>query len=301
MRVTAGIVECSRRRGKLGLVLLLLLVCGAWPLTQTRGQSSGSKQTQKDMTAMSARRHGGREIVLRKRVQDFYGLLQLGHWDQAESFIAPDSLENFRKQPRGAFLGFEVQSVSVAPTGEAGMAVVDMRTMNSLSPMPVAMPQTSRWRWINGDWYLEVPNPADQGEGFKALFDEPKETKPTASRPEDLKFKGHRYRLGMVRSGEVRVAHFPFTNVTDHPVTLSSVNTFCDCLQAKIDKKEFKPGESGELDITFDPKGFQREYSQSIIVKTDPGDLTTYLTVMGFVVTDEAPSKKRVAKAKPSS
>jgi len=299
--MTARIVD-SRwcRELWFGVIVLLVALSAAVASAQ---QAPPSKGTQKDRAraAFSAHRQA-RELALRKRVQDFYSLLQLGRWDQAASFIEPDSLDSFRKQPKGSFMGFEVQSVRLGPAAQDAMVVVNMRIINSISPTPVAMPQTSRWHWIKDDWYLEVPSTAEQGEGLQTMFRSPKGARPTAtSQPEDLKFKGHRFKLGTVRGGEVKVARFPFTNVTDHPVTLSSVDTFCDCLQAKLGKKEFKPGESGEVDIAFDPKGFERDYIQTILVKTSPGDLKTFLTVTAFVVPAEEPTRKPGATVKPGS
>ena len=300
MRKTARIVDPQQYYKSIGVAVLLIILGAGVGLAQ---QASHSKQTQKEQVrAVVSARVQAREVTLRKRVQDLYGLLQLGRWDQAESFIAPDSRDNFRKQPKSPFLGFEVQSVRVSPQAQAALVVVNMRIMNTLSPTPIAMPQTSRWKWIQNDWYLEVPNPAEQGEGLKTAFGGSASSRSAAApRPEDLKFKGHRFKLGLVHTDEVRVARFPFTNVTDHTVTLSSVNTFCDCLQVKTEKKEFKPGESGELAIAFDPKGFERDYVQTILVKTDPGDLTTYLTVTAFVVPPELHPAGKGAAGKPAS
>ena len=107
--------------------------------------------------------------------------------------------------------------------------------------------------------------------------------------------------MGMIQPGQIKVARFPFTNVTDHPVTITSIETFCDCLKAKIDKKEYKPGESGEVAIEFNPKGFERDYGATILVKTDPGDIPTHLTVLGFVVPSWPPNNKPAAKGNPGS
>lgn len=304
MRTKANVLNLNRLPDRrLGIALFLTLDAVFLSTVVTAQQVSRPKQTQMDQVhATVAARLRGREATLRKRAQDLYSLLQVGHWDQAESFVAPDTLDNFRKQAKSPFLGFEIQSVRVAPNGEGGVVLLNMRVVNTFSPGPTVMPQTSRWRWIKGDWYLEVPSPAEQGEGLKAMFNGRKGAQSTvASQPEDLKFKGHRFKLGMVHDSEVAVARFPFTNVTDHSVTLSGVDTFCDCLQAKTEKKEFKPGESGEIEIAFDPKGFEREYIQTILVKTEPGDLKTYLTITAFVVTAEEPTRKPGSRVKPGS
>ncbi len=237
---------------------------------------------------------------LRQRVEELYALMQVGRWEQAEAYVAPDSRENFRKQPKNAFLGFKVDSLNVNADGQSATVRLQMEVVGSMPATgAVTMPQISHWLFIDGQWYLAVPDPADQGKNFKALFNA-KEGR-AAPAPEELKFKGSRYSLGKIQPTEIKVASFPFTNVTNHVVTLTSVETYCPCLQVKTGKKEFKPGESGDLEIEFNPAGFSREYMQTIVVKTDPGDLTTHLTVIAFVIPPEPERPKRRAKTKPGS
>jgi len=261
-------------------------------LTQVPG---GTQQNALDRGAQSAAAAPlvlkDREESLRKRAEEFYQLLQLGRVDQAEAYIALDSKENFRKEPKGFFLGFKVDSIKLQPDGRAATVLVQTQViMGNTGGSPVTMPRTSHWTWVDGLWYLVESPPATQGENMKALFSAPG-TRGQA-RPEELKFKYHLYVLGKIQPGQITAARFPFTNVTDHTVTLTSVNTFCDCLRVKAGKKEFKPGESGELNIEFDPKGFELSYVETILVKTDPGDLTAYLTVSGYVVPPPRESPK---------
>ena len=96
-----------------------------------------------------------------------------------------------------------------------------------------------------------------------------------------MKFGGHRFGLGLMKNGEKKVARFPFTNPTDHLVTITQVATGCECLTVKDFKKEYKPGESGELVIEFDSTNYPGLYAQTMVVKTSPGDATSYLLVEG--------------------
>ena len=235
---------------------------------------------------------------LRQRVEQFYALMQLGHWEQAEAYVVPDSRENFRKQPKNPFLGFKLESLDVDADGQSATVRLQMEVVSTMSAGVVAVPQTSHWMFIDRQWYLAVPDPANQGKNFQALFSG--KEGPAAPAPEELKFKGSRYALGKLQPTEIKVASFPFTNVTNHVVTLTSVETYCPCLQVKSGKKEFKPGESGDLVIEFNPAGFSREYMQTIVVKTDPGDLTTRLMVMAYVIPPEPERPKRRSKSKPA-
>jgi len=233
------------------------------------------------------------EAVLRRRVEDLYVLMQLGRWQEAEAYIAPGSLEYFRKQDRSGFLGFQVDSIKMDPNGEKASVTVHVeKVIPQLSANPVSMPQTSNWTLTNNLWCLVVPDPTK-------VFDSAKSH--PSPHTEELKFKGHRYVMGKIDPGQIKVARFPFTNVTDHSVTLSSVVTGCPCLEAKMEKKQFKPGESGEIAITFNPAGYERDYAQTVVVKTDPGDLTTYLMVVGYVMPRPLQGRKPQPGSKPGS
>lgn len=50
---------------------------------------------------------------------------------------------------------------------------------------------------------------------------------------------------------EIATCLFPFRNVSDRPVQITSVNTGCVCTTAIFPKKSYAPGESGELKIEF--------------------------------------------------
>jgi len=275
------------------VVLAALLWTGRASQVEARAASLQSDTPARPASAQTVGAGAGAASAeadaLRKRAQDFYGLMQLGRWDQAEGFISADTRENFHNAQKSAFLGFEVGSVEVAPGGEDATVEVTMQivTSNVAAPGPISVPQKSHWRRVDGVWYMVVPPPANAGTQLGSLFAGSAVKSQVAPRAEELKFKGHRYILGKIGKDQVRMARFPFTNVTDHAVSLSSVVTGCDCLEVKTTKREFKPGESGELDIQFNPKDFEREYLQTIVVKTDPGGVTSHLTVVAYVLGPE--------------
>lgn len=221
------------------------------------------------------------EQALRQRVQEYYSLLQLGRWTQAEAYVTEDTREEYRNQNKNAFLGFSIAELAVDPDGSEAKVTVQIHFFTGISPQPVASPRRTHWRLEeDGLWYVEIPKPDPRV--LDGVFGGPKReyTPP----PEELKFEGHRYGLGRVERGQIKQARFPFTNVTDHVVTLSEVLTGCECLQDKTKKREYQPGESGELVIEFNPEGYQRDYIQTILVKTNPGDVTSYLTVAAYVM-----------------
>ncbi len=265
---------------RLGLVML---VCSGGVCLSARASSAEDQQ----------------EEALRVRAGRLYTLLQGGSWSRAEEYMTEDSKINFRDQQKNPFLSFQVEAVKVDADGQAATVVVRLTTMTTFSATPVDVPQTTRWRLVKGIWYLELPK--QDPEAVKRLF-EPSTNQgalPASPPAEELKFKGHRYWLGNnLQPGEVKVARFPFTNVTDHVVTLSAVLTGCECLKVKTQKKQYKPGESGELAIEFNSTGYERKYEQTILVKTDPGNLTTHLLI-GAIVLPRLPQTSQ-PESKPS-
>lgn len=238
------------------------------------------------------------EQVLRGRAEDFYSLLQLSRWSAAEKYITPDSLESYRDQNKSPFLGFTFDSIKIAPNGQEATISARVQVFTGVSSMPMWLPRESRWKLVDGAWYVIIPR--ESRVDMKGLFTAPG-AKGTAAAPppEELKFKGLRWNFAMIARGQIKTARFPFTNVTGHDVTITEVAAGCDCLKVKLEKKVYKPGESGTLEIEFDPAGFARDYAQSIVVKTDPGGLTTYLMVVGYVEPPPHPVAKTEEGKKP--
>jgi hypothetical protein len=222
------------------------------------------------------------EKALRTRVEEFYVLLQQGMWTRAEAYVTEDSLEEYRSQSKNRLLGCQIESTKVDPDGQSATAVVRVKFVAGLPPVPMEIPRTTRWRLVGDRWYLVTPR--RDLNALQSLFAS-RSTKTPGKEiaREELKFKGHRYNFATIQPGQIKVARFPFTNVTDHVVTLAQVLTGCKCLQVKTEKKLYKPGESGEVVIEFDPTGYERDYAQTIVVKTDPGGLSTHLNVTGFI------------------
>jgi Protein of unknown function (DUF1573) len=263
-----------------GLVPALGLLPGFVPLS--RSQAAPSQQSRQ-------------EEALKRRAIEFYSLLQAGSWSQAEAYVAHDSLETFRNELKNPFLGFQVDSVKIDSGGNAGAVTAELSVLTPFSATPFAFPQTTRWRLVNGVWYLDLPKP--NAAALQNLFAHPP-ADATLPPPEDLKFKERTSSLGVLQPGEVKTAKFAFTNVADHEVTISKVLTYCPCLKVKTKKMAYAPGESGELAIEFNSADFGMDYAQTIVVKTDPGNRTAYLTITAFVHLKSWPAPKTQSEKK---
>ncbi|MBI4480067.1 MAG: DUF1573 domain-containing protein [Acidobacteria bacterium] len=213
---------------------------------------------------------------LGRRVREFYSLLQARQVAKAESYATKDSRERLRDQVGSPLLGFRIISVQVSPDGVNGDVTIELTAMAAYVASPFPVEKKTQWRMEDGEWRILVPEPAQLSlESMMGMGGgEP-------AKPEELKFGGHRFGLGQMKNGEKKVARFPFTNPTDHLVTITQVATGCECLKVKDFKKEYKPGESGELVIEFDSTNYPGVYAQTMMVKTSPGDATSYLLVEG--------------------
>lgn len=62
---------------------------------------------------------------------------------------------------------------------------------------------------------------------------------------------------------------FPFKNETGKPITITETKTSCGCTTAKLDKKTYAPGESGQIVALFDIGNRVGAQQKTITVTTD--------------------------------
>jgi hypothetical protein len=64
-------------------------------------------------------------------------------------------------------------------------------------------------------------------------------------------------------------AGFVFRNTGDRPVTITSVNSNCDCTTAELEKKTYAPGEEGKINVMFEIGDYMGIHDAHILVTTD--------------------------------
>jgi hypothetical protein len=209
---------------------------------------------------------------------EFYSLFQMRQIPQAETFCTLESRARLRDQA-GPFLSFRIVSIDMKEDEKNAGVVVELTQIVPAVAMPFPVQRDTKWLIEEGEWRLYVPEPA--ADLVEAMTAAGRQEPP---KPEELVFKGHSFGLGVMKPGDRKEARFPFTNTTDHPVTMVQVQTGCKCLTVKTQKMEYQPGESGELVIEYDSAGYEYEFRQSVVVKTNPGSVTSYLHIHGNVV-----------------
>lgn len=240
------------------------------------------------------------QSALRSRVMQFYTLLQRQQIRQAEAYCTLESRERLAPQIQGTFLSFRVVSIDMKPDQKSAVVVVELTQMVAFAGATFPIQRESNWVIEEGEWRIAVPVPPSSSleclMGMKEC-----EANREAPKPEELVFKGHSFGLGTLKPGERKEARFPFTNRTDHPVTIAQIVTGCECLTVKTEKMEYGPGESGELVIEYDSTGYEYEFRQSVVVKTNPGGVTSYLQIHATVVPKAIAEKSLPKPAVPVS
>ncbi len=90
----------------------------------------------------------------------------------------------------------------------------------------------------------------------------------SANRGHLLQFDETSYDFGTISDKHAPVVHeYKFVNSADEPVAVLSVSTGCGCTRPEYPVKPVKPGESGNIKITFLPKGQRGHISKDITVR----------------------------------
>jgi len=86
------------------------------------------------------------------------------------------------------------------------------------------------------------------------------------------------------KDGDV-TAKFEFTNVGDTPLLITRATATCGCTSPEHPKKPVRPGETGEIVVTYHAKGRPGTFDKSIYVYTNaPSQEKSLLTITGNVI-----------------
>ena len=86
--------------------------------------------------------------------------------------------------------------------------------------------------------------------------------------------------IGKIKEGEIIERIFEVTNSSDEIIELETPSIPCDCNKVEIEKIKLQPGESTNLKMTFDSKGYTGKTVKSVYlkVKNQKGELRLVLT-----------------------
>ncbi|HWQ07560.1 MAG TPA: DUF1573 domain-containing protein [Holophaga sp.] len=106
-----------------------------------------------------------------------------------------------------------------------------------------------------------------------------------------ITFEKTHYDFGKI-NGDRKVTHrFKVTNTGQAFLNITRLNPSCGCTSTVIGKWSLAPGESTEVEASFDPRGFRGEVHKSIqVISDDPANGSLTLTFEANVVQEIMPS-----------
>ena len=113
----------------------------------------------------------------------------------------------------------------------------------------------------------------------------PPMTKEELAKAPKLVVKEGTYDFGSVSNGEKINTSFILTNTGQSELKIRTTKSTCGCAVAKLEKKSLQPGESTEMEVTFDSKGRKGTQQKSISIYTnDPANPTQRVIIKGRVI-----------------
>ncbi len=100
----------------------------------------------------------------------------------------------------------------------------------------------------------------------------------------EIKFKEKEIDFGEIESGKTVDIKYEFENIGDKPLIIKNISTSCGCTATKLEKREYQPGEKGEIPTKFFSRGYNGRVIKTITVTTnDPKHKHTMLKIKGEV------------------
>ena len=104
-----------------------------------------------------------------------------------------------------------------------------------------------------------------------------------AQKPAEIKFDKTTHNFGTFSEKEPKVScSFTFTNVGESPLVINQAIASCGCTVPEFTKTPIKPGEKGEIKVTYNGTGkFPGHFKKSITVRTNGAVEMTRLYIEG--------------------
>ena len=98
----------------------------------------------------------------------------------------------------------------------------------------------------------------------------------TAAAAQSLRWEQPTVAIEAIEGGGKVAGAFRFTNAGDRVIRIRSVPASCGCVAAKPAKRDYAPGESGEIPFTYSPKGRWGARAYRVYVVTDEKGVRPY-------------------------
>lgn len=104
----------------------------------------------------------------------------------------------------------------------------------------------------------------------------------TAAAQSVIKFDTSSHNFGKFEEDKVQTAIFNYTNTGDEPLVVQQVMTACGCTVASYTKTPVKPGEKGQIKVTYNGKGKNAGYFKKMVtVRTNASNSIVRIYIEG--------------------
>lgn len=117
----------------------------------------------------------------------------------------------------------------------------------------------------------------------------------TAQSTTEISFEATRHDFGTIQAGEVVSHRFTFTNTGQVNLIVKKALASCGCTVPEYTSYPIKPGETGEVELTFNTMGFTGNQFKTVRVYANIEEGYKELVVTAFV---DPPELKRTSQLK---
>ena len=108
----------------------------------------------------------------------------------------------------------------------------------------------------------------------------------------EIKLDKTTYSFGSFKETEKVSCKFKFTNTGNGPLVIHQAIATCGCTVPKYPKEPIKPGESGEITVTYNGAGkFPGYFRKSITIRTNAKNEVIRLYIEGDMIAKSAENK----------
>ena len=108
----------------------------------------------------------------------------------------------------------------------------------------------------------------------------------------EIKFEKTTHSFGSFKETEKVSCKFKFTNTGNGPLVIHQAIATCGCTVPKYPKEPIKPGESGEITVTYNGAGkFPGYFRKSITIRTNAKNEVIRLYIEGDMIAKSAENK----------
>lgn len=99
----------------------------------------------------------------------------------------------------------------------------------------------------------------------------------------EITFDENMFDFGTIKEGELVNHKFKFKNTGKNPLLITNASASCGCTVPNWSKEPIAPGQSGEIDVTFNSEGKPNHAEKSVTVVANTTPTNTMLLIKGEV------------------